>query len=141
MSHIRGDVTKIKEIEKDAFTEPVGAGTPKQLYFAYGLATATYTIEDLFSGNWAVATDHQVMLHSFNISSGNTALNNIWFTKADGTVLGDFYFRYDTQLQFSLGDVILTKDEADGFIMYINNIGAGANFYGTIYYIDIPPPS
>lgn len=141
MSHIRGNVTKIKEIEKDAFTQPVGEGTPNQLYFAYGLGTATYTIEDLFSGNYAIATGHQVMLHSFNISSGNTALNEIVFTKADGTVLGDFFFRYDTQLQFSLGDVILTKEEAEGFIMYIDNNGAGANFFGTIYYIDIPPPS
>ncbi len=139
MTHIRGSVTKVKEIEKNAFTEPVGEGTPKQLYFAYGLATATYTIADLFTGDYADAIGHQVMLHSFNISCGNTSLNDIWFTKADGTMLGDFYFRYDGKLQFSLGDLILTKEEAEGFIMYIDNIGAGANFFGTIYYIDIPP--
>ena len=63
MTVIRGSVTKIKEIEKDAFTQPVGAGTPKQLYFAYNLATAIHTIPDLFTGNYAVAIGHQVMLH------------------------------------------------------------------------------
>ncbi len=141
MTHIRGSVTKIKEITKDAFTQPVGAGTPKQLYFAYGLATAIYTIPNLFTGNYAVATGNQVMLHSFNISCGNTNLNNIWFVKADGTLLGDFFFRYDSKLQFSLGDIILTKEEAEGFLMYIENTGAGANFYGTIYYVDIPLPT
>ena len=81
------------------------------------------------------------MLRSFNISAGNVGVNEIWFTKADGTILGDFYFRYDSKLQFSLGDVVLTKAEADGFIMYIANNGGGANFFGTIYYVDIPPPS
>ena len=141
MSHIRGSLTKVKEIEKNAFTQPVGEGTPKQLYFAYGLATATYPIADLFTGNYAVATGHKVMLHSFNISCENTALNDIWFTKADGTMLGDFYFRYDSRLQITLGDIILTKEEAEGFVMHIDNTGAGANFYGTIYYVDIPPVS
>lgn len=139
MTHIRGDVIKIKEITKDAFTEPVGAGTPKQLFFAYGLATATYTFPDLFTGNYAVEEDHQVMLRYFNISCSNTAINNIWFTYADGTAIADFYFRYDRVLEFFLGDIILTKEEADGFIMYIDNIGGAANFYGTINYIDIPP--
>jgi len=141
MTHIRGDVTKIKEITKDAFTEPVGAGTPKQLFFAYGLATGAFVFANLFTGNYAVATGHQVMLRYFNISCSNTALNDIWFTRADGSSLGDFYFRYDAILGFFLGDIILTKDEADGFLMYIDNAGVGANFYGTINYIDIPPPS
>ena len=139
MTHIRGTVTKIKEITKDAFTQPVGAGTPKQLFFAYGVATGTFPFADLFTGNYAVATGHQVMLRYFNISCSNTALNNIWFTYADGTIIADFYFRYDAILEFSLGDLILTKDEADGFLMYIDNNGALANFYGTINYIDIPP--
>ena len=98
-----------------------------------------FTIADLFTGNYAVATNHQVMLRYFNISCANTALNNIWFTYADGTIIADFYFRYDTILEFSLGDIILTKAQADGFLMYITNNGGAANFYGTINYIDIPP--
>lgn len=139
MTHIRGTVTKIKEITKDAFTEPVGAGTPKQLYFAYLVAPGVFAFNNLFSGNYAVAIGHQVMLRYFNISCSNTAVNNIWFTYADGTIIADFYFRYDRILEFSLGDIILTKAQADGFIMYIDNNGVLATCYGTINYIDIPP--
>lgn len=139
MTHIRGIITKIKEIERDAFTEPVGAGTPQKLYFAYGLATATYQFFDLFTGNYAVATGHTIILRSFSISCGNTSVNRIWFEKGDGTDLGDFNFLYNRVVEFSLGDVILTKTEADNFVMYIQNRGAGANFFGTINYIDIPP--
>ena len=93
MTHIRGTITKIKEITKDAFTQPVGAGTPKQLFFAYALGGGTFQFADLFAGNYAIATEHQVMLRYFNISCWNTVLNDIWFTYADGTIIADFYFR------------------------------------------------
>lgn len=134
MTHIRGDVTKIYEVEKDAFTQPSEAGTPQPLYFAYALTgIGTWTV-DLFTD---IPVGHTYMLHSFNISFPSTGIQRIYFIKSDGTVLGDFNMYITRNKQFSLGDVSIADDEYITMYM-VERVGADT-WYGTIWYIDVPP--
>lgn len=135
MSHIRGIINKIKEIEKDAFTEPVGAGTPTPYYFAYALpGIGTYNV-NLFTN---IPTGHTYLLHSFNVSWLSVSIQRIYFVKQpSGTLIGDFNIYITHNLQFSLGDISIADNEY--ITMYMEERGGAVTWYGTIWYIDVPP--
>lgn len=140
MTHIRGEIEKVYEIQKDAFTQPIVGGRivlPYSFAFNIPAGTSFFNIDSPPLG-----TFHNVIqLHSINITCVDTVnIQRIYFILYPaGTVLGDFYFyfRYMPR-QFFLGDVQVDLTGGNYVRVYVeNNAGANRYFEGTIWYMGI----
>jgi len=136
MTHLRGDITKIYEIEKDAYTQQINAPFIDAYSFFLGVlagATRTFDITFLSGGN---------LLHSINISTNSVSgviMQRVYLIKyPEATTLGDFYIRYGTQNQFFLGDLDLDLQTGEYVRVYLeNNDAFNLQFDGTIWYLNV----
>jgi len=136
MSVIHGDITKIYEIEKDAYTQQIGTPYIDAYSFFLGVlagATRTFDITFLSGGN---------LLHSISISTNSGSgviMQRVYLIKyPEATMLGDFYIRYGSQNQFFLGDLDLDLQTGEYVRVYLeNNDVANLLFDGTIWYLNV----
>ena len=134
MTHIHGDILRIYEIEVDAYTEPLaGAPSITPYSFAFNVAALSTVYFTLTSTNFSSAP---FLMHSINISTNDVIPNRIYLIHYPaGIVLLDAYFRYDSQKQFSGGDVRIDLTDGSYIRVYVQNRAAGIRFFeGTIWY-------
>lgn len=142
MTVIHGDITKIYEIEKDAYTQQIDTGA---YIDAYSFAT---TVIALSTGYYEITPTtfprSGSLLISINMSTNSVSgiMQRIYIIKyPEVRVLGDFYFRYDSTKQFSLGGVDATLALGEYIRVYLENNDAGNRFFeGTIWWLN-PPAS
>lgn len=142
MTVIRGDIQKIFEIEKDAYSQQIGTGAfidaASFIYTIGAFATAYFEITS------ATFVREGSLLHSINMSTNSVSgiMQRIYLVKyPEITVIGNFYFRYDTTKQFSLGDFPAVLADGETIRVYMeNNDGANRFFEGTIWWLN-PPTS
>ncbi len=133
MTVIHGDITKIYEIEKDAYTQPVTGGRIITPYtYAANIAGTSTGYFELNQANFG----NVVLLHSIHVSSSSVALQRIYLVHYDGTILLDANFRYDSQKQFYLGDIRIDLTiPGSYFRVYLENNAVGIQWIGgTIFY-------
>ena len=140
MSVIHGDITKIYELEKDAYTQQLTGGAFIDAY-SFGaviiaLSTAYFEITS------ATFPREGSLLHSINVSTSSVTgtPQRIYLIKyPEATTLGDFYFRYDTTKQFFLGDASAYLPAGETIRLYMeNNDGANIVFEGTLWWLNPP---
>lgn len=140
MTHIHGDILKILEIEKDAYTQSITGGASIDAYtFGYlvgALSTAYFEITP------ATFTQVGSLLHSINVSTTSVSgtMQRIYLVKyPEVTTIGDFYIRYGTTDQFYLGDFPAVLAEGETIRVYMeNNDGVNVYFEGTIWWLNPP---
>lgn len=136
MTVIHGDISKIYEIEKDAYTQQVGTPYIDAYSFFLGVlagVTRTFDITFLSGGN---------LLHSINISTNSVSgviMQRVYLIKfPENRMLGDFYIRYGSQNQFFLGDIDVDLQTGEYIRVYLeNNDAFNLQFDGTIWYLNV----
>ena len=136
MTHLRGDITKIYEVEKDAYTQQVGNPFIDAYSFIQGILTGLtgyFDITFIQGGN---------LLHSINISTNSGSgviMQRVYLIKyPEATLLGDFYIRYGTQNQFFLGDIDVDLQTGEYIRVHMeNNDAFNLIFEGTIWYLNV----
>ena len=135
MTVIHGEVTKILEIEKDAYAQVI-TGSPFIDAYSFGgivagLSTGYFDITPTTFGG-------DDFLRSLNISTNSTATQRVYFIKyPEGTVLFDSYFRYDSQAQFFLGDISTYLTSVEYIRVYLENNSVNPRiFQGTIWWVN-----
>lgn len=133
---IHGDVTKIFEIEKDAYTQLI-AGNPFIDAYSFGgvvAGTSTSFFDILPTTFFKVGS----LFHSITISSSSAQIQRVWFTKyPEGTVLFDAYFRYDSEAQFFMGDISAFLNPGEYIRVRLRNNSVGnIRFVGTIWWLN-----
>jgi len=129
---IHGEITKIYEVEKDAYTQQITGGGWIDAY-SFGFTVAP--------GLWYITFSFPlpILFHSINVSSSDVSvMQRVYLIKyPELNVLGDFYyyFRY-TPRQFFLGDVKVDLSATNSFvrIYFENNAVGNRTFRGSIWY-------
>jgi len=136
MTVIRGDITKIYEIDKDAFTQVIASSPFIDAYSFNGTLAGTSTGYFDILPTTFVWTDS--LFRSLNISSGSIQIQQIYFIKyPQGTVLFNAFFRYDSQHQFLLGDFPAFLNPGEYIRVYlVNNSAGNIRFQGTIWWFN-----
>jgi len=136
MTVIHGDIYQIFEIEKDAYTQPFpGSGNIAPYSFAAVIAGTSTGYFSLTEANFGTHN----LLHNIIISSSSVAaaMQRVYLIHYPNmTVLGDFYFRYDTISQFFLGDIEMDLTDGSSIRIYLeNNSGANEWMGGVLWYV------
>ena len=136
---IHGDVTKIYEIERDAYTQPISGGGGAIAY-TFG-ATLAGTSTGYLNIAYPLYSTSPILLHMLQVTSQDTtAVQRVYIVRyPDVTVLFDSYFFFtDTPKEFSLGDIRLDLSLAGGesFRLYLENNNAAPRWFeGAIWII------
>ena len=134
MTVIHGDITRIYEIDKDAYTQSI-AGSPRiDAYSFAGVVAGTSTgFLDIDPGDFETGS----LFHSLNISSGSAQIQRVYFIKyPEATILFHAYFRYDSEHQFFLGDFSAYLNLGEYIRIYLENNSVGnIRFEGTIWWL------
>lgn len=138
MTVIHGDVLKIYEIEKDAYTQVI-TGSPYIDAYSFG-----FILAGLSTGYFDITPSFREgsIFHSLNISSYSIIIQRVYVVKYPvGTVLFDAYFRYDSQKQFNLGDFSVFLNPGEYIRVYLeNNDAAPRIITGSFWWLN-PPAS
>ncbi len=131
MTVIRGDILKIYEIEKDAYTQPI-AGVGGAVAYTFvadvpGLSDVYYTIA---YPTYAV----RLLLHRLQISCQDvTTVQRVYIEiYPDAITIFDSYFYFtDTPKEFSLGDikVDMTLSGGQSIRLHLVNYNAGIRYF------------
>lgn len=137
MTVIRGDITKIYEIERDAYTQPIaGVGGAVAYTFAGnvdGLGDAYFTIA---YPSYAV---RPLLLHRLQITCQDTVTVQRSYIEIypDAITIFDSYFFFtNTSKEFSLGDskVDMTLSGGQSIRLHLVNYAAPAGVGGQRYF-------
>jgi len=136
---IHGDVTKIYEIERDAYTQPISGGGGSIAYTfgatLLGLATGYFTIQyPLYSAS-------PILLHKLQVTSQDTTAmqrSYIVIYPSITTIFDSYFYFTGTPKEFSLGDykVDMRLSGGESIRLYLeNNNVAPRWFEGAIWII------
>ncbi len=134
MTHIRGEIFKIFEVDRDAYTQII-PGANQIIAYSFG-----GNVPGLTTVYFDLSTIGPSLLHSINVSANAVNFERIYIILYPaGTVLFDAYFLYDSQKQFFLGDIPVDPLNLGGYIrVHLQNLVAGIRWIGgSLWYIDI----
>ena len=129
---IHGDVTRIFEIERDAYTQPLSGGGGA---VAYTFAANVGGLSDVyFTIAYPLYSTSPILLHRLQISCQDTATVQRTYIEIypDAITIFDSYFFFtDTPKEFSLGDVKanLMLSGGQSIRLHLVNYNAGIRFF------------
>ncbi len=132
MTHIRGDITKVKEVLSKGYKQPIVQTTRGYTINtgAIGAITVTYALPNITSGKTAYVKKLSATCNDFT----NTHYVNLTRIDVNGVANVFFESYFYEGYEWDIGDVAIADNET--WTASITNIVAGTTFTINIYWVE-----